>query len=257
MTDSTPALVLDGRWNLSVPEDLMQGRCNWILLTLMGSRAYGIDTEESDEDWVGVYVEPLKKRLSVRRTKVHRAIRGTNPDSVFYDVVRFCQLAVKGNPTVLECLWHPDPILSMGSKERQEVGGRLLRIRDAFLSERVGRAYYGYICGQMARFREGRRLHSKGGKPGVKWVIHIVRLTLALEHLVEEKEILVRLSRGDAEFIKRIRRGEFADNFLYGELLPYYQGRAEAALKRLSLPEEPGWDVIDDFCYYACTRFED
>ena len=153
----------------------------------------------------------------------------------------------------MECLWHPNPILPI-EPARREVGKKLLDIRTAFLHRGIGKAYRGYICDQLRRLRQGKRLHTKGGVFNTKWAAHIVRLTYALEHLVSKKEILVRLPETLAEEIRRIRKGEFSEEYLRKELLPECEKRAEAAIERLDLPREPDWDVIDDFCYFACVE---
>jgi hypothetical protein len=68
----------------------------------VGSHAYGIATENSDEDSKGVFVLPLDDVLGMGYVE---QVNDEKNDRVFYELKRFLELLEKNNPTVLELLF--------------------------------------------------------------------------------------------------------------------------------------------------------
>ncbi len=78
----------------------------WLIFeTVMGSRAYGLDTPTSDTDIRGVYVLP--KALFYSLDYVPQVSNETN-DIVYYELRRFIELLSKNNPNIMEMLNVPD-----------------------------------------------------------------------------------------------------------------------------------------------------
>lgn len=77
------------------------------LLALCGSKAYGIDVEGSDDDYVGVFVPALRDAVSIHGI-ARATITGRDPDFTLHEIGKFCHLALKGNPAILEALGCPD-----------------------------------------------------------------------------------------------------------------------------------------------------
>lgn len=73
--------------------------------TLSGSRAYGLDTPESDTDIKGVFILPKEDFYGF-----HYVPQVNNPtsDIVFYELGRFLELLEKNNPNLLEMLFVDD-----------------------------------------------------------------------------------------------------------------------------------------------------
>lgn len=114
------------------------------LQAVMGSHAYGLARAGSDIDTKGVYVATTLAMASLnppKDTLVH-----TDPDYEFHELSKFCRLALKCNPTVLELLWRGD------YQVMTDDGARLVINRTAFLSrDRVKRAFGGYATDQINR----------------------------------------------------------------------------------------------------------
>ncbi|WP_246063967.1 nucleotidyltransferase domain-containing protein [Nonomuraea longispora] len=104
-----------------------------ILSVVMGSRAYGLETESSDTDRRGVFVAPTAAFWRLDKPPTHRD--GPLPEQFSWEVERFCRLALDANPTVLECLW--SPIVEVITP----AGRRLRELRTAFLSRRAQRTF--------------------------------------------------------------------------------------------------------------------
>ncbi|SEH03338.1 hypothetical protein SAMN05444920_13556 [Nonomuraea solani] len=162
-----------------------------ILSVVMGSRAYGLETDASDTDRRGVFVAPTAAFWRLDKPATHRD--GPLPEQFSWEVERFCGLALEANPTILECLW--SPIIETITP----AGQRLLDLRTAFLSERAHRTFGGYAETQF------RRLDPAA--PKWKQAMHMVRLLLSGLHLVRHGEPLVEVG-GYRERLLAIRRGE-------------------------------------------------
>lgn len=143
-----------------------------ILQGVVGSRAYNLATPDSDEDRLGVYVEPatafhgLHLPIDKAASKVT-----TDPDIQLHEARKFAMLALRCNPTILELLW-------LGDHEVREWAGLdLLYIRDHFLSaQRVREAYLGYATSQFQRLLNKGKFASKMRKREEKHARHLLRL---------------------------------------------------------------------------------
>lgn len=76
-----------------------------LLEVISGSRAYGLNTEKSDTDIKGIFVQPMESWFGFQR--IEQVNNATN-DECFYELGRFVELAAKNNPTVLEMLATPE-----------------------------------------------------------------------------------------------------------------------------------------------------
>lgn len=84
---------------------------------ISGSRAYGLDTKDSDTDIKGVFYLPRDDFYSFGGPT---QISNETNDIVFYELGRFMDLLVKNNPNILdllfsppECVLHRDPIMDL------------------------------------------------------------------------------------------------------------------------------------------------
>ena len=144
---------------------------NTVLLTVSGSVSYGMETPTSDVDVKGVCIVPEDILLgfgkSFEQTQAPDELevfkRYLSPDvrsraeangyeGTIFELKKFFQLASKGNPNILECLFCDDGDVLLASPE-----GQLLRDnRDLFLSQVVRYTYSGYACAQLKRIKGHR-----------------------------------------------------------------------------------------------------
>ena len=82
-------------------------RANDLILfeCISGSKAYGLDSADSDTDIKGVFVLP--KSIYYGLDYVATVADNKN-DEVYYEIGRFVELLVKNNPTVIEMISTPD-----------------------------------------------------------------------------------------------------------------------------------------------------
>ncbi|GGS64266.1 nucleotidyltransferase [Nonomuraea spiralis] len=194
---------------------------------VVGSRAYGLETEGSDTDRRGVFVAPTADFWRLTKPPTHRD--GPLPEQFSWEVERFCVLALEANPTVLECLW--SPIVEVATP----AGRRLLELRGAFLSRRAHETFAGYAAAQF------RRLDPRA--PKLKQAMHMLRLLISGLHLVRHGEPLVGVE-AYRERLLAIKRGEVP----WAEVDAWRaELTAELAAAPTVLPERPDRERVEDF----------
>lgn len=124
-----------------------------VLLVRHGSRAYGTNTESSDEDFKGVCIPPKEYFLGFTERFEQAELKAPDPDAVIYDIRKFFNLAMNSNPNIVEVL-HTDPsdhfIVT-------PIGQEILDHKDDFLSKKIRHTFSGYAFAQLHRIRLHRR----------------------------------------------------------------------------------------------------
>jgi len=120
-----------------------------LLRGTVGSQAYGLATDSSDVDTLGVFALDTKAfhgiELPARRHLTHVS---TKPDVTLHEAGKFCRLALACNPSVLELLWLPLELYT----EVTAAGRGLLTLRERFLSApRVADVYTGFCHSQVRK----------------------------------------------------------------------------------------------------------
>lgn len=197
---------------------------NIILEGITGSKAYGLDHADSDTDIKGIYVAPTSDILGLYN--VPETIDHTDPDWVYHEVGKFIQLAMKGNPTILELLFLD------GYLELTKFGKMLVDNRHLFLNNVIYKSYGGYALSQA------RKLNARGGTYGSgrgnryeKHTRHCFRLLYQGKELLETGNLTVRVmpdvreelfaigKASPAEIIEKFER-EFAEFDKIKSVLP-------------------------------------
>ena len=112
---------------------------------LAGSRAYGTATPESDEDYRGVFVLPMREYLSICETVMQVSDERNN--TTYYTLKRFLELAATANPNIIEMLFMPDDCVVFESPLMK----RLLESRDRFITKQVYSSHVHYAMSQIKR----------------------------------------------------------------------------------------------------------
>lgn len=151
-----------------------------IYAAIVGSRAFGLATDDSDTDTRGIYQAPTSAFWSLAKPPTH--VAGPAPEWFSWEVERFCELALKANPNTLEVLWSPLVV------RISPVGAQLVALRGAFLSQLVFQTYSGYVLSQFKKLEQDLR---QRGEPKWKHVMHLLRLQLAARDLLRTGELTV------------------------------------------------------------------
>src|SRR6185503_11853494 len=98
-----------------------------IFQCVIGSRAYGLESETSDTDRRGIYLPPAELHWSLYG--IPEQLEDQQTQECYWELQKFLVLALKANPNVLECLY--SPIVEHATPLAQE----LLEMKNAFLSK--------------------------------------------------------------------------------------------------------------------------
>ncbi|MDP9417362.1 MAG: nucleotidyltransferase domain-containing protein [Actinomycetota bacterium] len=203
-----------------------------VYAAVVGSRAFGLAGDDSDIDTRGVYVAPTSAFWSLAKPPPH--VEGPAPEWFSWEVERFCELALKANPNLLEVLHSPTVVV------RTEVGAELVGLRGAFLSQLAYQTYSGYVLSQFKKLEADLRQH---GAPRWKHVMHLLRLLLSARGLLATG----RLELGVGEHRDRllaVRRGELAWDDVEAWRLRLHR-EVDEALARTPLPATPDVGTVE------------
>ncbi|MFE0601833.1 DNA polymerase beta superfamily protein [Streptomyces sp. NPDC058892] len=215
-------------------DDLTLVRDHTIYRCVMGSRAFGLATETSDTDRRGVYLAPTPLFWRFEKPPTH--VEGPREEEFSWEFERFCELGLRANPNILECLHSPlvehvDP-----------VGRELLDLRGAFLSRRVHTSFSRYAASQHGKLLADVRLH---GAPRWKHAMHLLRLLLSCRDLLRTG--LLSIDAGPyRDRLLAVRRGELTWDEA-GTWMTRLQEETEDALAGSPLPEAPDRARVEDF----------
>lgn len=163
---------------------------------VMGSRAFGLATDGSDTDLRGVFLAPTPLFWRFEKPPAH--VEGPAEEQFSWELERFCELALRANPNVLECLHSP-------LVEHADATGReLLSLRGAFLSRRAHGTFVRYAMGQRRKLEADVRQH---GAPRWKHAMHLLRLLTSGRDLLRTGELTIDAGAA-RDGLLAVRRGE-------------------------------------------------
>jgi predicted nucleotidyltransferase len=212
----------------------------------VGSHAFGLATDGSDDDIRGIYLPPARLHWSLFKLPEQLEQVDGNKDEVYWELEKFLKLALKANPNVLETLWTPLVL------HADEVARRLRDLRAVFLTRHLYKTYSGYV---LSQFRRMANAHAKTGKYKAKHAMHLVRLLYSGIEALRSGQI-------------RIDVGEHRDELLAikAGALSFEQARERAlaldrafqeAYRGTTLPEQPDYGRVDEFLVWARRRMVD
>ncbi|MEU8438007.1 nucleotidyltransferase domain-containing protein [Streptomyces sp. NPDC029216] len=217
-------------------DDLTLVRDHTVYACVMGSRAFGLATEASDTDRRGVYLAPTPLFWRFEKPPTH--VEGPREEEFSWELERFCELALRANPNILECLHSP-------LVERiTPVGEELLSLRGAFLSRRAHATFTRYAVSQHRKLVADVRLH---GAPRWKHAMHLLRLLLSCRDLLRTGRLEIDAAPY-RDGLLAVKRGE-----LTWEEVDAWMTRlteeSDAALAATPLPPDPDLSRVSDFLH--------
>ncbi|MGV9314870.1 nucleotidyltransferase domain-containing protein [Streptomyces sp. NPDC003691] len=214
------------------PEQLV--RDHTVYSCVMGSRAFGLATGESDTDRRGVFLAPTPLFWRFEKPPTH--VEGPLPEQFSWELERFCELGLRANPNILEVLHSP-------LVERIDATGReLVALRGAFLSREVHRTFVGYAQDQHRKLAASLR---PGREPRWKPAMHLLRLLLSCRDLLRTGELVLDVG-GEREALLAVKRGEVPWPRVESRLAGLV-AEADEALGRTPLPDAPDRARVADF----------
>ncbi len=205
---------------------------------IVGSRAYGLDNDESDTDRRGIYVAPAELQWSLFGAPEQFEDNATQ--SCYWELQKFLAMALKANPNILECLYSPTV------EKVTPLGEELLAQRHVFLSQMIFQTFNGYAMSQFKKIEQDIRNHGE-----VRWkhAMHLLRLLFAGAATLREARVPVRVE-AHRERLLAVKRGEMA----WAEVDTWRKELHrdfERALAETKLPERPDYEAANRFLIKA------
>jgi predicted nucleotidyltransferase len=234
-----------------------------ILRTTVGSVVHGLSNPGTDDrDEMGVCIEPPEYLLGFRRFEhfVYRTQPEGHPsgpgdlDLTVYGLRKYCQLALKGSPTVLLPFFVEDEHVIA----RTELGRELQQLAPALVSRAAGRAFLGYLEAQRrgligerhaTRTRELSRAHGYD----TKYAMHALRIGYQGIELLTSRAITLPMSEPERTRLRAVRSGAVPLDQVLAEI-DRVSERLEDACLDDALPEHPDVDTVDHFVASAYRR---
>lgn len=213
-----------------------------ILKGVVGSTAFGLAHAESDKDYLGIFMPSIADLIGLKN--IQETVVTKNPDCSLHSLQKYCSLALKCNPTILDLLWLDDYEICT------DEGWALIDIREAFLSQKYLRsAFGGYALSQAKRLvsRSNGGSVSGGFDPDIakrtaKHGRHCLRLCIVAEQALSTGKIIVDVSPWRDEIFAA---GEAAERDPYEfEAVITERVRAIDAMESL-LPMEADFDLVN------------
>lgn len=200
-----------------------------IFQCVVGSRAYGLDHDQSDTDYRGIYLPPADLHWSLYG--VPDQLDREETQEQYWELQRFLVLALKANPNVLECLYTPLV------QKVTPLGEELLAMRSSFLSRMVFQTYSGYVASQFKKMQSDIKNQGQ-----VKWkhVMHLIRLLISGIHVLRHGFVPVRVDE-QREQLLAVRRGELSWDEAERWRLSL-QREFDDAVQFTTLPERPDYE---------------
>ncbi|MEQ8671928.1 MAG: nucleotidyltransferase domain-containing protein [Aggregatilineales bacterium] len=203
---------------------------------VVGSRAYGLDNDESDIDHRGFYLPPADLQWSLYGVP-EQLERG---EEVYWEMQKFIVLALKANPNILECLYTPLV------EHTTPLADELLAMREIFVSKLIYQTYNGYVTSQFRKLNKHIELHGT-----IKWkhAMHLIRLLLS--GMIALREGLIPLTvEAHRDDLLEIRHGQWAWDAIDAWRLRLHH-EFEEAFRETKLPERPDYERANAFLIHA------
>ena len=205
---------------------------------VVGSRAYGLETDASDTDRRGIYLAPADLQWSLFGAP--EQFEDNTGQWCVWELQKFLIMALKANPNILECLWSPLV------EKATPLGEELLALRGGFLSQMIFQTFNGYALSQFKKIEQDRRNHGE-----VRWkhAMHLLRLLLTGAATLRNGSVPVRVE-AQRDRLLSVKRGEIP----WPEVDAWRQQLHrdfEHALAETRLPERPDYEAANGFLIKA------
>ena len=205
---------------------------------VVGSRAYGLNTDDSDTDLRGIYLATSEMQWSLFGTP--EQFEDNEAQTCYWELQKFLIMALKANPNVLECLYSPLV------EKATPLAEQLLAMRTSFLSQMIFQTFNGYALSQFKKLEQDIR---NQGEIRWKHAMHLLRMLVTGAATLRENRVPVKVEV-HRDRLLAVKRGENS----WAEIDAWRQELHkdfEYALRETTLPERPDYEAANKFLISA------
>lgn len=207
-----------------------------MFLALSGSRLYGYHRPDSDYDYRGVFLYPQNVVLGLTiepdtRTYTTGVGRGVI-DEQLHELKKFCRLALKGNPGMLEMLFTPREYWIAQTAAWEKI----YAVRHAFLSQQIIKPYSGFMLSEVKHLRQSPADDKKRR--------NLIRLAMQVRTICQFGDFTPVLTSTDLGILTESNTLEIAEYFIK------YAIEAGEQTKLPELPDYAGVHALVQEIYY-------
>jgi len=218
-----------------------------ITKVLVGSRLHGLHNDQSDYDYRGIHITPLKDVLSPFKTTSNTSWIEGDVDNTSYELADFCKQATHGNATILE-------VFFSNKIEATSPTARVMRTNwTKFIdTDKVVMASRGYASNQLNKMQLFDDIGVKDQRRTSKFAIAYCRVLWQCSEFLKTGEFPCQIADGDLKvFLKKLKSG-WKDEYipecteLFAELQADVTKNWKTATKL-----KPDIEWIEEFIYEA------
>ncbi|HEY6174957.1 MAG TPA: nucleotidyltransferase domain-containing protein, partial [Kofleriaceae bacterium] len=202
-----------------------------VIEAVVGSRAWGVADEGSDEDRRGVFVLPAPWTTGIADPPLD--LVSLDGSQMFWEVGKAIRQALRADPNTLEMLFAAPAVID-------PIAAPLIAMRDGFLSLEIYGAFGRYALSQLDRLEHNQRL-AEHRTTVIGWLRQDPSLTLdAAAHRLADAARVDAPSRGDAvlrarDYLKQLYRSMYDQGVIASN---EWTALRAAAHSELALPRD-------------------
>lgn len=233
---------------------LDQDKVSIITKVVVGSRLHGLHRPDSDWDYRGIHISPLKNVLSPFRTQKNTTWIEGDEDNTSYELAEFCKLATKGNATILEVFFSDNIVESTPVADVMRTNWKKFMNTHMFID-----ASRGYAHNQWNKFYNFESKGINGQERTAKFAVAFLRVMWQCEQFLLTGDFKCNLEESDLfPLLKKIKPMSVEE--IQPELpsivaaMSDMNMRVSAATAKASpevLNMKPDIEWIEDFIYQA------
>lgn len=224
-----------------------------ILYTWAGSTSYNTRVEDSDDDFRGICIPPKQFYFGLHNFEQYHSPEGSEDDIEVKSIKEYINLALNGNPNVIEWLFTDPKLFIVITKFGQE----LVNIRHQFLSKQFFKKVSGFAKGQRHEMEnDGKNSRGKGSpkrisdrqKYGfdVRSASHLIRIDYEGIEVMETGNLSTCRSDEECKLIVDIKTGKLTKQEVL-EIHDELDSKLYQAYLKSELPESPDYYKINKF----------
>lgn len=224
-----------------------------VYVTIVGSKLYNVSTDTSDTDIKGFCFPEPDYIIGLKHFE-QQEFKNEVPDGpdkiegVLYDVRRYIELCVKGNPTVLEISHSSDNFHIVNT----DIGKEICKfVRENMIVKNIFRPYSAYLQAQIKKMENMKPVGKRKELVDkfsfdTKFCSQAVRLAIQGYQLMQNKGFNPTLSPEYATLCKDIRAGKYSKEETVS-IIKEYDTKMYEAYKISTLPDTVDFNKVNQW----------